>query len=62
VGLQDRVPAEDLIGGGAWVICYWRSAKDHIYLVYGYLKGRRDDLTRAQIKILAELMKDMKHG
>jgi len=31
-------------------------------LIYGYVKSRREDLTPQQIKVLGELMKDLKDG
>jgi hypothetical protein len=48
--------------GGARVIYYWHAPKDHIYLIYGYVKSKREDLTRQQVKVLAELMKGVKDG
>ena len=48
--------------GGARVIYYWNVAGERIYLIYGYVKSERDDLTPVQVKALAELMKDLKHG
>jgi hypothetical protein len=48
--------------GGARVIYYWHVPKHHIYLIYSYVKSKREDLTPQQIKVLAELMKDVKHG
>lgn len=45
--------------GGARVIYYWHSGSDHIYLIYGYTKSEREDLAREQIKILAELLKEL---
>jgi hypothetical protein len=48
--------------GGARVIYYWHVAKHHIYLIYGYVKSKREDLTPQQVKALAELLKDVKHG
>lgn len=48
--------------GGARVIYYLHTSEHHIYLVYGYLKSEREDLTPQQIRVLAELMKDMKDG
>lgn len=44
------------------MIYYWHVPKHHIYLIYGYVKSKREDLTPRQIKVLAELMKDMKDG
>ena len=48
--------------GGARVIYYWYVPKHRVYLIYGYVKSKRDDLTPRQIKVLAELMKDEKDG
>lgn len=48
--------------GGARVVYYWHVPGERIYLIYGYVKSEREDLTPQQIKALAELMKDVKHG
>ncbi len=48
--------------GGARVIYYWHVPGDRIYLIYGYVKSEKEDLTPQQVKTLAELMKDIKHG
>jgi hypothetical protein len=48
--------------GGARVIYYHYISADHIYLIYGYTKNEQEDLTREQLKLLAQLMKDMTHG
>jgi hypothetical protein len=48
--------------GGARVIYYHYISADHIYLIYGYAKNEQEDLTREQLKLLAQLMKDMTHG
>jgi hypothetical protein len=48
--------------GGARVIYYRHVPKDRIYLIYAYVKSARADLTREQIKTLAQLMKDIKNG
>lgn len=48
--------------GGARVIYYWHVPKHNIYLIYGYVKSEREDLTPQQIRVLAELMKDEKDG
>ena len=41
---------------------YWHVPGERIYLVYGYLKSEREDLTVQQVKTLADLMKDIKRG
>jgi hypothetical protein len=48
--------------GGARVIYYWHVPGEHIYLIYGYVKSEREDLTPQQLRTLAELMKDIKNG
>jgi mRNA-degrading endonuclease RelE of RelBE toxin-antitoxin system len=48
--------------GGARVIYYWHVPGHRIYLLYGYVKSTREDLTPQQVKVLAELMKDLKDG
>ena len=42
------------------MIYYWHVPKHHIYLLY--VKSKREDLTPQQVKVLAELMKDLKDG
>jgi hypothetical protein len=48
--------------GGARVIYYWHVPGERIYLIHGYAKSEREDLTPQQVRTLAELMKDIKHG
>ena len=48
--------------GSARVIYYRHVARERIYLIYAYVKSAQADLTRAQIKTLAQLMKDIKNG
>lgn len=48
--------------GGARVIYYWHVSGDRVYLIYGYAKSEREDLTPQQVRTLADLMKDIKHG
>ena len=48
--------------GGARVIYFWDVPGKRIYLLYGYVKNEREDLTPQQVKQLGELMKDVKHG
>ena len=47
---------------GARVIYYRHVPKEHIYLVYGYVKSTQADLTKKQIKTLAQLMKAIDNG
>jgi hypothetical protein len=48
--------------GGARVIYYWHVPGDRVYLIYGYVKSRTEDLNARQLKVLRELMKDIDHG
>lgn len=48
--------------GGARVIYYWHGPEERIYLIYGYVKSRREDLTASQIKVLAALLEEMRDG
>ncbi len=48
--------------GGARVIYYWHVPKHYIYLIYGFVKNEREDLSPMQIEVLAELVKDLDHG
>ena len=45
--------------GGARVIYYRHVPGARIYLIYAYAKSEPADLTRDQIKALAQLMKDI---
>ena len=44
------------------MIYYWHVSRHHIYLIYGYVKSKREDLTPQQVQVLAKLMKDVKDG
>jgi hypothetical protein len=48
--------------GGARVIYYWHATADCIYLIYGYDKARRADLTPRQLKTLRALLGDLTDG
>ena len=48
--------------GGARVIYYWQVPMHRIYLIYGYVKSERENLTPQQTAALAELMKEIKDG
>lgn len=48
--------------GGARVIYYRLVPEERIYLVYAYVKSVQSNLTREQVKVLAQLMKDIKNG
>jgi len=42
--------------GGARVVYYWHVAADRIYLIHGYTKNRRDDLTKSQLDVIQKLL------
>ncbi len=44
--------------GGVRVIYYWYSQDDKIYMLYPYKKSEQEDLTKDQLKILKEYVKD----
>jgi hypothetical protein len=48
--------------GGARVIYYHYVNAERIYLIYAHTKNEQEDLTREQLKQLAQLIKDMTHG
>jgi hypothetical protein len=48
--------------GGARVIYYRHVPGECIYLIYAYVKSVQSNLTREQIKTLAQLMKESKNG
>ena len=48
--------------GGARVIYYWQTAESRIYLIYGYVKSRSENLTKDQIAALSKLTKELQHG
>jgi hypothetical protein len=41
---------------------YRHVSRHHIYLIYRYVKSKREDLTPQQVQVLAKLMKDVKDG
>jgi len=46
--------------GGFRVIYFWRKAESQIYLLYLFAKSERVDLTRAQVKRLADAARALK--
>jgi hypothetical protein len=44
--------------GGARIIYYWKSAASQIFLLYLYPKSTRSDLSRAELRVLRQLMVD----
>ncbi len=49
--------------GGARVIYYWYVNQEICYLVYAYAKNHQADLTSAQLRLLAQVMREeVDHG
>lgn len=48
--------------GGMRVVYYWLTADDQLYMLYAYGKAEREDLTRQQIRQLAEIVKGWNDG
>jgi hypothetical protein len=48
--------------GGARVIYYWSARANCIYLVHGYTKSSRDDLTKRELITLRGLLRDLMDG
>jgi hypothetical protein len=48
--------------GGARVIYYWSARANCIYLVHGYAKSSRDDLTKRELRTLRGLLRDLTDG
>ena len=46
--------------GGIRVIYYWRSSEDHVYLLTVYQKSEVPNLTRAEIKALRNIVRQIK--
>jgi len=44
--------------GGARIIYFWKNAAGRIYLLFLYPKNERSDLSRAQLRILRQLVND----
>lgn len=43
--------------GGARIIYYWMNSEDQIYFIYAFKKNEQADLTKDQLKALAEYVK-----
>lgn len=48
--------------GGARVIYYWDVRMNCVYLLYGYVKAEREDLSRRQLKAMRALLRDLIDG
>ena len=43
--------------GGLRVLYYWAAADDACYMLYAYAKNEQGDLTQAQVRVLARLVR-----
>ena len=41
---------------GAWITCYWVTARSQIHLLLAYAKNQQDDLSEEQLKALRTLV------
>ena len=48
--------------GGVRVIYYWATKAGQIYMIALYPKGRKDNLTDAELAELRDLAKEIRHG
>lgn len=48
--------------GGTRVIYYWQTVDAQLWMLYAYAKAEHEDLTRPQLKQLAEIVKRWKDG
>lgn len=48
--------------GGTRVIYYWQTVDAQLWMLYAYAKAEHEDLTRTQLKQLAEVVKRWKDG
>jgi hypothetical protein len=46
--------------GGARIIYYWQTADEQLWMLYGYAKVSKDDLTQVQLKSLRDIIERWK--
>lgn len=46
--------------GGIRIIYYWQTADDQLWMLYGYAKSSKEDLTKAQLKTLRDIIERWK--
>lgn len=46
--------------GGVRIIYYWMTANDQIWMLYGYAKAKKEDLTKQQLLTLREIVEGWK--
>ena len=47
--------------GGVRIIYYWRTADDQLWMIYGYAKAKKEDLSKIQLKALREIVEEWKN-
>ena len=48
--------------GGVRIIYYWKTAAGQIYLLHIYPKNQKDTLTDAEMAVLSDLAREIRHG
>lgn len=46
--------------GGVRIIYYWQTVDDQLWMLYGYAKTSKDDLTKEQLKTLSKIIERWK--
>ena len=44
--------------GGLRILCYWDPEAERIYMIYVYEKSKTSDLTKAQLRVLARVVRE----
>ncbi len=47
--------------GGVRIIYYWMTTDDQIWMLYGYAKSKKEDLTKQQLKTLRDIVEGWKN-
>lgn len=47
--------------GGVRIIYYWMTADDQLWMLYGYAKAGKEDLTKEQLKTLRKIVERWKN-
>jgi len=46
--------------GGVRIIYYWRTADDQLWMIYGYAKAKKEELSKTQLKALRDIVEGWK--
>ena len=47
--------------GGVRIIYYWMTSDEQLWMLYGYAKTKKEDLTKEQLKILRDIVERWKN-